>query len=238
MLETTECIPIKTNDREFTDCMEFSLLRFLHFIFYSTSEIEHHGFSKYAILPDNPLIQIHPDLSAWIEKHPLIYKSSSYYHQKEGIQERNDWAHFISDRPYFDYYRTDSSELFTNLHNIIIFCKELLGMNLKLQDDANENIQLIAKYIQDYTKKNIQLYIDYEENRTTNMSIEKIKSLISKPQADIQLLNQPTYSVISKNISLYFSINSHIYDWNLHEVYFTNQNIVSNHFITGHSVII
>ncbi len=238
MLETTECIPIKTNDREFTDCMEFSLLRFLHFIFYSTTEIENHGFSKYAILPDNPLIQIHPDLSVWIEEHPLIYQSASYYHQKEGIQERNDWAHFISDRPYFDYYRTDSSELFTNLHNIIIFCKELLGMNLKPQDDANENIQLIAKYIQDYTQKNIQLYIDYEENRTTNMSIEKIKSLISKPQPDIQLLNQPTYTVISKRTILFFSINSHIYDWNLYEVYFTNQNIVSNHFITGHSVII
>jgi len=238
MLETTECIPIKTRDREFTDCMEFSLLRFLHFIFYSTSEIKNHGFSKYNIFPDNPLIQIHPDLSIWIKEHPVIYKSSSYYHQIEGIQERNDWAHFISDRPYFNYYRTDTAELFTNLHNIIIFCKELLGMNLDLKEDVNENIRFIEKYIKNYSKKDIKLYIDEEENSTTNMSIGKIKSLISKPQLDIQLLDQPTYKVNSKHTILYFSVNSHTYEWNLYEVYFTNKNIVSNHFITGHSVIL
>lgn len=237
MLETTECIPIQTNNREFTDCMEFSLLRFLHFIFYSTTEIENHGSSKYIIFPDNPIIQIHPDLSIWIEEHPLIYKSSSYYHQKEGIKERNDWAHFISDRPYFNYYRTDSAELFTNLYNIIIFCKELLGMNIDLKDDESNNIQIIAKYIKDYSKKEIELYIDEEENTTTNMPIQTIKSLISKPQTDIQHLDKPSYSVISKHTVLYFSIDSHTYHWNLYEVYFTNKNIVSNHFITGHSVI-
>lgn len=157
MLETTECIAIKNRGRDYTDCMEFSLLRFMHIIFYSESQMEFQGYSTYGLNLESTAFQPHPDLLAWMERFPRIYREASYYQEGDGVLEREAWAQFVSDRPYFEYYRTDGAELFTNIRNIAIFCKELLGMvELDLEDAPDADlIRVIGKRIADYTGKEI-----------------------------------------------------------------------------------
>ncbi len=238
MLETTECIPIKNNGRDYTDCMEFSLLRFAHIIFYSEKQIEKEGSSDWILNPKNNIIKISHDLKTWINQHPKIYPNSSYYLEKDGLKEREEWAQFISDRPYFDYYRTDGAELFTSVKNIIIFCKEMLGMDLDIDEYEEENIiKIISNIINKYTGKQFKFYIELEETRTINTPHENIIKLISKPQPDIFSLKKQSYKVINKKSILHIVVDEEIYNWDLYEVYFANKENVSNKFITGHSVI-
>ena len=105
MLETTECIPIKNSGRNYTDCMEFSLLRFVHMIYYSKSE-DNPNISSYN---QNITLHIHPDLRQFMNRFPQINIKGSYYLNGDGVIEREEWAKFVSDRPYFDYYRTDGA---------------------------------------------------------------------------------------------------------------------------------
>ena len=219
MLETTECVPIKNNGRDYTDCMEFSLLRFLHLIFFSEDEIKQNDFSNFNINHENQSIKIHKDLKSWINRYPIIYQKSDYYLEKDGLIEREEWAKFVSDRSYFEYYRCDGAELFTNIKNIIIFCKELLGMNLDLEEPEPDNLRLITNILNEYnTDKKFKFYIGYKEKDTLNLSIQKIKDFISKPQPDIDTLDKPTYSVISKRNILHLYVNEKIYNWNLYDI--------------------
>ncbi len=237
MLETSECIPIQNNGRNYTDCMEFSLLRFMHLIFFAEEEILANKISNYNIKKENKLIILHNDILTWISRFPNIYKEASYYLDGDGIIEREEWAIFVSDRPYFEYYRVDSAELFTNIRNIIIFCKELLGMNLNLDDPESDNLRIIQNILNEYTNKNIKFFINYKEKDNLELSVPRIKAFISKIQPDIDTLTKQSYSVISKRTILHLTINSKVFNWNLYEVYFKNENLLSNKFITGHSVI-
>ncbi len=236
MLETTECIPINNNGREYTDCMEFSLLRFLHMLFFSEEQLQNNDFSTF--VHNQLYTMINPELTNWIERFPNIYKNSSYYsHDENGMKEREEWAKFVSDKPYFEYYRIDHSELFTNIKNILIFSKELLGLDINIDDPEPENIRNITTLLSEYTGKTIKIRIGYKEKDTLNLSLDKIKGFIEKDQPDINTLDKPTYGVISKRTILNLSINEHIYNWNLYEVYFKNDRLLSNTFITGHSAI-
>jgi hypothetical protein len=42
-LETTECISINNNGKIYTDCMEFSLLRFLQIMMCDSGKVEKNG---------------------------------------------------------------------------------------------------------------------------------------------------------------------------------------------------
>lgn len=238
MLETTECIPIRNKGRDYTDCMEFSLLRFAHMIFYSEKLLSSHDYSLWVFNPDSNLLKINHDLLKWISKYPNIYDEALYYTNKsQGVKEREHWAQFVSDRPYFEYYRTDSAELFTNVKNIIIFCKEILGIELYLENLESDNLRIISKTLSQYTGKKIKINVRYKEEEIIDMPIENIKRFLSKSQSDIDALENPTYKVISKRTILDLTINFIMYDWNLYEVYFLDEKLVSNKFITGHSVI-
>ncbi len=266
-LETTECIEINNHGKVYTDCMEFSLLRFIQMIFSSEKEINSEGLSNYYTDVNHDLIEVHPDLKSYIERFPKIYKDSNYYLEGEGAREREEWAKFVSDRSYFEYYRPDGAELFTNLYNIIIICKELLGMKLDLEDSEPDNIRIISKNISEYRGSKFQMYIGYKEKDTLDLPVAKILSFVSKPQPDFETLDKPKYSVISKRTILHLIIentnddklsskednillsgsslelpkkakeSNYVYNWNLYEVYFKNDKVVSNKFITGHSVI-
>ncbi len=234
MLETTECVPIKNNGRDYTDCMEFSLLRFMQIILFSEDQIKEKGYSEYVI---NEKMRIHDDIRNWIERFPRIYEKADYYIGEMGLIEREEWSKFVSDRSYFEYYRTDGAELFTNIKNIIIFCKELLGMDLDIDDPEPDNLRTITNILNECTGKNIRLYVGYKEKDILNISIEKIKNFMSKPQTDIDKLDKPKYGVISKRSILHLNVNTKVYNWNLYELYFKNEDLLTNKFITGHSAI-
>ncbi len=49
-----------------------------------------------------------------------IYPNADYYwYDKIAKQERVEWATYVSDKDFVDYYRNDSAELFTSVENII-----------------------------------------------------------------------------------------------------------------------
>ena len=244
-LETTECIEVDNFGKHYTDCMEFSLLRFIQMIFSSEKEINEELSSKYHIDLNHDLIEVHPDLQSYIERFPKIYKDGKYYLEGEGAKEREEWAKFVSNRTYFQYYRPDAAELFTNLYNIIMICKELLGMKLDLKDSEPDNIRIISKIISEYKGCKFKINIEDEVITTTYLPPKKILLFVSKTQPDFETLDKPKYSVITKQTVLHIMIENTIqkesyyeYNWNLYEVYFKDEGIVSNKFITGHSVII
>ena len=118
-LETTECITISNNDCEYTDCMGFSLLRFIQLLGFCPKQLNQLGYSSYSSQISTGEIIEH------INKHPKIFTSAEYY-LNGGIKERNDWSIFVSNRKFLDYYRNDNKELFTSLENILKFFNGLI----------------------------------------------------------------------------------------------------------------
>lgn len=127
MLQTTECLPINNFGKEYTDCMEFSLYRFLHILFFNPEEIRSNGNSKYDFRFGLP--KLHNSLQSFIRKYPIIYQLSSHY--RSNIQERQDWAIFLSNRKCFNYYRNDGAELMTNLSTIFSFLQYFFNIPLQ-----------------------------------------------------------------------------------------------------------
>ena len=128
MLETTECVQINNNERIYTDCMEFSLLRFLQLIMYDSNQITDISKSKYNLDIynindiDTLLITNFVELKSFIDNYPDIYKKAQYYlSDKIGLEQREEWSKLVSDREFFDYYRNDGAELFTSISNVINF---------------------------------------------------------------------------------------------------------------------
>lgn len=253
LLETTECISIINNGRKYTDCMEFSLLRFLHILCYNMNELTDADSCQFGL--ENPISQssIDEELKGFITKHPKICPQAEYYlDNEEGIQERENWAIFVSDRPFFEYYRNDSAELFTNLHNIFQFYKHFFQLPLEtllsrdLNDRANreiihKNLKLMSSAFSTNGKKiDIKIASYYEHVYTS--PLKKVAAYVSRP--DEEYKNSPYYSspesLIYKhcNTVINISINAELcYEWNLTEVYFSQPNIFVNPLITGHSVI-
>ncbi len=235
MLETTECIPIENNGRSYTDCMEFSLLRFLHLILYSNEELESTGISHYKY-SQNSNLNLSDDLIEYIKNNPEIHQKSVYYINSSGVQERELWSKFVSDRDYFQYYRTDGAELFTNIANIIIFCKRLLGIEL----DLNQDDEYILKELSNKLSiKNKKISISIESHDVTLIRANKssITAYLSKEQEDIENLPNKFYPIVNERVLLNLQVGSYRYEWHLYGIYFKDKNIVSNNFITGHSVI-
>ncbi len=76
-LETTECISINNKNRIYTDCMEFSLLRFIQLLGYCPKEIGKNNYSNYNKKVNSGLVTEH------INMYPKIYPNASYYFDKK-----------------------------------------------------------------------------------------------------------------------------------------------------------
>jgi hypothetical protein len=258
MLKTTECISIEHSGMNYTDCMEFSLLRFLQLLLFDPEEIEDHEYSCYHVPSD--AIRIHPALLSYVTENPYIYPDALYYTTSpSGTQERCDWAKLVSFRKEFQYYRNDSAELFTNIANIFTFLELFCGLTPQ-QFGVSSRKELyapkkdLARYnrIFDHigkvfstTKKQIRMELQSQRPVTQYMTVRQCKAFISRPENkeyDQYDHSRYPYRVNLINSVIRLSINDlYHYDWHLYELYFDADQERSlnlrNRLLTGHSVI-
>lgn len=229
VLETTECINIINKGRSYTDCMEFSLLRFIQLIGYCPDEINRDGCSKYSSKVDYGLV------SDFIKDHQIIYPQAKYYTDINlpGTKERADWAEFVSDRNFLDYYRNDTAELFTSVTNIIKFFNGFYSMNLDLTDHTS-SLDKIAEFFSNVDKK-IKIILNKVKTKEELLPMNIIHRIISRPDNEVKPSNIK-HKIVIIETEIDFIINGIDYRWNLNEIYFKD-NVYSNNYITGHSVI-
>jgi len=254
MLETTECIEIKNNGRIYTDCMEFSLLRFLQLIMYDKEQLSNYMCSSYVqkeLISEFNLAYINKhqisnkstyiELQEFIERYPNIYPYSEYYlSNPEGIKQREDWSRLVSDRDFFDYYRNDGAELFTSVENILNFFNGFFSMDLNVcSEHHQQNLDIIGEKISSPTKS-IRIKKSEPIIEVKQMDVECAMRYLSRPDFDyIKYIDDNTkHDVCFKTTKLYLWIDNYPYCWNLTEVYFLNSTLFDNKFLTGHSVIL
>jgi hypothetical protein len=237
MLETTECIPINNRGRKYTDCMEFSLLRFLHLLFFDEKEIKanKHGTWYY----NN--INIHNDILEFINCYPFIYKMGNYYDRtEEGKKEREEWSKLVSDRDFFEYYRNDSAELFTNVKNILLMFKNFFKLDLKIKESEYKND--LNKIAETFSRKDkiIKLEIKSQDYNVIDTTMDIISKYLSKTDKEYtsRINSDEIYKMIIKKTIIDISINNNKYEWHLMEYVLDSiHEEINNKFITGHSVI-
>lgn len=252
MLETTECIQINNNGRIYTDCMEFSLLRFLQLIIYDSNQIIEIGKSKYNLdlhninELDTLSITNYVELKSFIDTYPDIYQKAQYYlSDKIGLKQREEWSKFVSDREFIYYYRNDGAELFTSVSNIINFFNGFFSLNLRNEETLYQfNLDTIASKFSSTNKKiSIIMSEPHININIRMMNLINILSYLSRPDSDyiIYLDKNIEYKVVFKTTYLDLVINTYNYKWKLYEVYLDDTNPIDfnliNKFITGHSVI-
>lgn len=231
VLETTECIPINNESIIYTDCMEFSLLRFLQLLVYDPKQLCKEGFSNYPKEFECEWI-----LKTHIKKYPKITPNGDHY-LNEGRLEREEWACLLSHQDFFEYYRDDHCELFTNTLNIFRFFNGFLSMKLNLQNEQNRNLEIIA---QKYSNKNKKIVINMKEEKIEKkeMKMREIIDLLSRPDDEYSKNVDKKYFVTNAKTIIQISINeTYQYEWILTEMYFANNYQFKNKFITGHSII-
>lgn len=230
-LETTECISINNNGKVYTDCMEFSLLRFIQLMHYNPKELVSTGYSNY-----ENTIDCEDSLLNFMKKYPLIYSKADYYltDNSLGVLQRGEWATLVSDNDFLDYYRNDKAELFTSVQNIIKFFNEFYNMNLDI-GNHQESLNSIAKY---FTTDNKKITIQLANVDITNlkMKMSNIWNYISRPEPNYKYNDETIYDVNLSKSTINITINNK-YKWSLMEMYITNSNVYINNYITGHSVI-
>lgn len=250
MLETTECVQINNNERIYTDCMEFSLLRFLQLIMYDSSQITDISKSKYNLdiyninEIDTLLITNFIEFKSFINTYPDIYKKAQYYlSDKIGLEQREEWSKLVSDREFFDYYRNDGAKLFTSISNIINFFNGFFSLNLKNEESLSGfNLDIIASKFSTPNKK-ISIVKSEPVISIRMMNLKNILLYLSRPELDYAkyLDKNMEYKVVFKTTYLDLVVDGYNYQWKLYEVYLDDTNSVDfnliNKFITGHSVI-
>ena len=231
MLETSECISIKNKGRNYTDCMEFSLLRFIQMLLFDINELTKNEYSTY---PSNIL---NKELLEFIKKYPKIYQKVDKYNN---TLERQDWSIFLSDKKEFDYYRNDKAELFTNVRNILLVLNKLFNISIdNLIDNKTEYNNVFTKIGNMFStdNKKINIKIIKSDILIETMSMHNIKLYLSRPDSEYEQLNPDSiYKVINKNTLIKIKINNITYKWKLYELYI-DDNSFDNNYITGHSVI-
>lgn len=236
MLKIPECIQIINNGRKYKDCMEFSLLRFLQLCTCDPKQITYYNFSSYPIeISSNPM------LNDFIVRFPTIFPNSEFYSDtKSGFRKRYKWVELLSNKPFFDYYQNDKSELFTSVENIIHFFNGFFHMNLDIKNHQ-QSLNLIGEQFSNQNKI-IILKINGIEKSILNLNMNEIIKLISRPQIDSdyikELNSKKIYQIISKTTFIDMYIDGYDYQWVLTQVYFSNPNLFNNSFITGHSIIL
>lgn len=247
MLETTECIEIKNNGRNYTDCMEFSLLRFLQLLMYDKEQLCNYLQSSYVLkesINKNDLKisnkSLYIELLEFIERYPNIYPYAKYYlSNPEGIEQREGWTKLVSDRNFFDYYRNDGAELFTSVENILNFFNGFFGMGLNIIPEYHQqSLDIIGEKFSSPTKS-IRIKKSEPIIEVKQMDVECAMRYLSRPDFEyIKFVNDYTkHNVYFKTTKLFLWIDNYSYYWNLTEVYFENSELFENKFITGHSVI-
>jgi hypothetical protein len=233
MLETSECIEITNNGRTYTDCMEFSLLRFLQLCTYDLNQMITNNFSFYpnSIIYNNLL-------NNFINKYPIIYQDTAFYELSEnGKLQRQSWANFVSDKNFLDYYRYDSAKLFTSVRNIIKFFNGFFRLALNI-NNHQESLDKISKIFSN-DKKKISLKIKYIDKQKMYLRMKEIMRYISRPETEyiLHIKNKELYEIITSKTFIDIKIDGFRYEWVLSEMYFSDPNLFENKFITGHSVI-
>jgi hypothetical protein len=233
-LDTTECIPITNKNKTYTDCMEFSLLRFLHFIFSDPEEINKNNKTKWNIGE----MKISDDFVNYINNHQYIYPRGSYYTKDtEGQLEREKWTKFTSERKNIEYYRDDNAELFTCLKNIFSFMENIF--NIKLNKNDSENINTLNNFFQKNMKKiEISLWDDSEKKELLGKN--EILMMLSKEKTEYEnkLDQKEKYEVIFKKTMIDIKVNEFYYEWHLDEVFLSSKySEITNKYVSGHSVI-
>lgn len=231
-LETTECISIKNKGRAYTDCMEFSLLRFLHLLGHCPRIIEETGSCEYS-----KKVNTGP-IGEFISSHGLIWPSGEYYldSKSPGVTERANWAEFVSDRDFLHYYRNDGAELFTSVENIIRFFNGFYSMDLDIDKSAHmSSLKTICeKFSNDQVSVQIQ---NIQVNKSQRqLSMKEICRMISRPD-DQYSPDNSIHKVQISNTLIKFTVGNTEYIWRLYEVFLINPGKFSNKYITGHSVI-
>ena len=230
MLETTECIPINNNGKTYTDCMEFSLLRFVHMLMFNPDEILTYNYSSYL-----KNIEINQLFTDFIKKYPLIYPDAEYYlNNPFGIKERNEWASLVSNIDVFDYYRNDMAELFTSITNLIKFINKFFNKNYNI-NDYEESLKKISDDFSTANKK-ISLSIKNITTKENKMFMRDIIKYISRPEDKYQNYINNSFIIETTINYLELKINDYEYEWMLYELLLNNNNNL-NKYVTGHSVI-
>lgn len=231
MLITGECVEINNLGRIYTDCMEFSLLRFFQLMLCDEESIKTKSQSKYLTNKEICL-----PINDFIKKYPIIYSNIEYYSSEKGILERQDWAKTLSDTEIFEYYRNDKAELFTNVENIVQFINWCFFTDFNIKSEINVLLQQIQDYFTLGNKK-ITLTLDSKSETKLLCPVSQISQFISRPDNEYSYFNTKRYFVSNVRSIIKIKINYCEYEWNLYEKYMCNKNKFSNHFITGHSVI-
>lgn len=232
MLETTECIPICNNGRTYTDCMEFSLLRFLHILMHDPIQMQKDSCSDYMT---SEHLNLNPELREFITKHSKIHCSARYYLSPAAEAERNEWATFVSGRGFFEYYRNDEAELFTNVRNVLQFLQHLVGLNVTY--DAARDFNAVARAFAS-DSKHIQFYDISIDRVDYSMKMRDICRFLSKVDHGFtsKIHQTKDYKVIRKTSYIPFAVNNAHYQWELTELLIDDDSF-DNKFITGHSFI-
>lgn len=235
MLETTECIGITTKGRNYTDCMEFSLLRFLHICMYDKEQITNNGFSEFS---NQSGCEDNLEIMEFIKKYPKIYPDAEYYNwNSEGKKQRAEWSTFVSDRDFLDYYRNDGAELFTSVTNIIKFFNGFFNMELD-EKTPELSLDMIGKKFSNQNKS-VNVKIKEINTKIKSDKIKNIMRYISRPDTEYKnyIDDNEFYDVVESTTYLDIIVDGYVYYWMLYEIYFADSTLFSNKFITGHSVI-
>ena len=233
MLETGECILINNQNRVYTDCMEFSLLRFLQLLTCNVNQLKINGFSDYNI----NRILLNNKLKNFIDNFPKIYKLLENY--EYNVKERSKWSETISDMNTIDYYRNDKSELFTSVENIFNFIETFININefKNMGDELSfqDKFDMIASNFSTNDKE-IKIVLEKTSAKISKVDMKTIIRQVSRPDNEyINYLNE-VFNVVDRNTTIYIFVNNKIYEWSLWEKFIVDDKI-ENKFITGHSVI-
>jgi len=227
VLEISECILINNNGRSYTDCMEFSLLRFMQLLVYDPKELSKElSLDNFCFYPN----YLKKKFIEFINKYPKIYKCMDCIN----TNERQDWSIFVSDRNFFEYYRNDNAELFTNIKNILLFYINFFDLDLDLNNEQ-ESLNIISNKFSSKNKK-IKINIKEKAENHKELKMKEIINMISRPDNEYEKLINKKFIVVERKTIIDIYINEHIYQWNLYEVFFSDK-LFKNNFITGHSII-
>ena len=163
--EPAECERIQLEDVDYngekisyTDCMEFSVLRFMQVVLHDAATLGADGFPTRV---DLELVnaRCHPDVVRFFTSHPAILDAIEYDPNGSGFAARQAWARLVTRRPFFSYKRSTSGiyrndvfdgivtqpkgdawvfELEPCVGNVIAACRYFLGVDFSAVDQSCE----------------------------------------------------------------------------------------------------
>jgi len=127
----------------FTDCMEISLLRLLHFL------LQDHQHPNQVDLNRLQQLTKNEEVNGFFKSHPEISSDDYYRGTQEGQAIREEWVKLLCDRKCFVYKKMGRFELIASLGNLIAtFATFFPSISFKElgQEKPEEEIQQICSY--------------------------------------------------------------------------------------------